>query len=158
MSSYRTAYENYYKNINNTSKGKKDKNNNKLIGKKADNYLGPRYGNRIKSNEPFSNIIIKRVTRELTGATILLFFFVGLKYVPSDQVSGMHIKCKQLLNHNFNYNEYIEAFNSMQIGNIKGKDLKVGNFTTEDLKIENLKIKAQNFVEYLKNNNDGISE
>ena len=48
----------------------------------------------------------------------------------------------------------IDAFNTIQIGNIKGKDLKIGNFTTEDLKIENLKIKASNFMEYIKSNSN----
>ena len=100
------------------------------------------------------NTLIKRIIRELTGATILLLFFVGLKYIPSTQVKEMHIKCKQTLEQNFNYNESIDAFNTIQIGNIKGKDLKIGNFTTEDLKIENLKIKASNFMEYIKSNSN----
>lgn len=145
MSSYRSAYENYYKNINNTAKGNKDNNKNFTLGKSS-----VRHG---VSNDTMGNIIIKRVIRELTGATILLLFFLGLKYIPIPQVKEMHIKCKQTLSQNFNYNGSIEAFNNIQIGNIKGKDLQFGGFTTEDLKIENLKARASNFMEYLRNSN-----
>jgi hypothetical protein len=150
MGSYRSAYEEYYKNINNTAKGKKDKKNYSIIGKKTDNSINPRYGNNMKNNDKIVNILIKRITKELTGAIILLLFFVGLKYVPSAQVQEIHIKCKQILNENFNYSEYIDVFNSMQIGNVKGKDLKIGNFTIDDLRIDNLKAKTSSFMEYLK--------
>lgn len=151
MSSYRSAYENYYKNINNT--GKRDKDNNKHLtpGKNSNNHTSLRHG---VSNDTMGNILIKRIIRELTGATILLLFFVSLKYIPLPQVKEMHIKCKQTLNQNFNYNESIEVFNNTQIGNIKGKDLQFGGFTTEDLKIENLKSRASSFMEYLRNNNN----
>jgi hypothetical protein len=125
MSSYGSAYENYYKNINNTEKGKKENN-----------------------KDTITNTLIKRIIRELTGATLLLLFFVLLKYVPSTQVNEMHIKCKQTLEYNFNYNESIDAFNTIQIGNLKGADLNIGNFTVEDLKV-----KASNLIEYIRNNN-----
>jgi hypothetical protein len=72
-----------------------------------------------------------------------------LKYIPSTQVNEMHMKCKQALEYNFNYNESVDAFNTIQIGNLKGEDLKIGNFTAEDLKV-----KASNFIEYIKNNNN----
>ena len=154
MSSYRSAYENYYKNINNAAKGKKDNNKYFTLGKKADNSISSKYGINIKYNDTMINTLIKRIIRELTGATILLLFFASLKYIPSTQINEMHIKCKQTLEQNFNYNESIDAFNTIQIGNIKGKDLNIGNFTTEDLKIENLKIKASNFMEYIKSNSN----
>ena len=154
MSSYRSAYENYYKNINNAVNGKKDNNKYFNLGKKAENSISSKYGINIKCNDTMKNTFIKRIIRELTGATILLLFFVGLKYIPSSQVNEMHIKCKETLEHNFNYNESIDAFNTIQIGNIQGKDLKIGNITTEDLKIDNLKTKTSNFIEYLKNNNN----
>ena len=154
MSSYRSAYENYYKNINNAAKGKKDNNKYFTLGKKADNSISSKHGINIKCNDKMIDVLIKRIIRELTGATILLLFFVGLKYIPSSQVNEMHIKCKETLEHNFNYNESIDAFNTIQIGNKKGKDLSIGGFTTEDLKTENLKIKASNFMEYIKNNSN----
>lgn len=150
MSSYRSAYENYYKNINNAVKGNKDNSKHFTLGKSSDNSISLRHG---VNNDTMGNFVIKRIIRELTGATILLLFFVGLKYTPLPQVKEMHIKCKQTLSQNFNYNESIEVFNSIQIGNVKGKDLQFGGFTTEDLKIENLKIRASNFMDYLKNNN-----
>ena len=154
MSSYRSAYENYYKNINNEDKGKKDKNKYFNLGKKAENSINSKYGINVKYNDTIINTLIKRIIKELTGATILLLFFVGLKYIPLTQVKEMHIKCKETLEQNFNYNESIDAFNTIQIGNIQGKDLKIGSFTAEDLKIDNLKIKASNFMEYLKSNNN----
>ncbi len=154
MGSYRSAYEEYYKNINNTEKGKKDKNKCSILGRKIDNSINTKYGANVKNNDTMTNVLIKRVTKELTGATILLLFFFGLKYTPSTQVQQMHNNCKQLLNQNFNYNEYIETLNTIQIGNVKGRDLKIGNFTFDDLKIENLKSRTSNFMEYLKNNSD----
>jgi len=138
MSSYRSAYENYYKNINNPEKRKKDNNKYFTLGKKADNSISSRHGINIGYNATMTNTLIKRIIRELTGATLLLLFFVLLKYIPSTQVYEMHIKCKQALEYNFNYNESIDAFNTIQIG----------NFTTEDLKV-----KASNLIEYIKDNN-----
>ena len=153
MSSYRSAYENYYKNINNAVKRKKDKNKYFNLGKKDDNAISSKYGINIKYNDTMINALIKRIIRELTGATILLLFFVLLKYIPVTQFKEMHIKCKETLEQNFNYNDSIDALNTIQIGNIQGKDLKIGNLTTEDFKIDNLKTKASNFMEYLKSNN-----
>lgn len=150
MSNYRSAYENYYKNINNVAKGNKDNNRKFTLSKKADKSIKPQYGVDKTYNNNIINVLIKRAIKELTGATILLLFFVGLKYISLTQVEDMHIKFKQALSQNFNYNESIESFNAMQIGNIKGKDLKIGDLTTEDLKIQNLKAKVSNFVEYLK--------
>ena len=154
MSSYRSAYENYYKNINNTEKGKKDNNKYFTLGKKADSSISSKYGINIGYNDTITNALIKRIIRELAGATLLLLFFVLLKYIPSTKINEMHIKCKQTLEQNLTYNEYIEAFNTIQIGNIKGKDLNIGNFTTEDLKIENLKIKVSDFMAYIKGNSN----
>ena len=154
MSSYRSAYENYYKNINNAAKGKKDSNKYFTLGKKADNSISSKHGININYNDKMINALIKRIIQELTGATILLIFFAALKYSPSTEFNEMHIKCKQTLEQKLTYDEYIDAFNTIQIGNKKGKDLSIGGFTTEDLKTENLKIKASNFMEYIKNNSN----
>lgn len=154
MSSYRSAYENYYKNINNTEKGNEDRNKYFTRTKKDDNYNGSKYGINIKCNDTMINTLIKRIIKELTGATLLLLFFILLKYIPLTQFNQMHIKCKQTLEYNFNYNECIDTFNTIKIGNINGKDLKIGDYTSEDLKIENLKVKASNFMEYIKSNSN----
>lgn len=148
MSSYRSAYENYYKNINKTPKGTSTRD------KKAENSTSSKYGINLKSKDKMEigEILVKRVITELTGATLLLLFFVVLKYTPSVQVRELHIKCKETLEQDFNYNATIDAFNEMYIGKMQGKDLKIGNFKAEDLKIENLKAKAANFMESIKNN------
>lgn len=151
MSSYRSAYENYYKNINNPEKNKKDKNKLSVLNRKTDDSGRSIYGIN-GSGTTIGNFFIKRIIQELTGAAILLLFFVGLKYIPMAQVKEMHVNCKQALNYNFNYDQCIEIFNTAEIGNVKGKDLKIGNFTTEDLKSENLKVKVSSFMEYLKSN------
>lgn len=153
MSSYRSAYENYYKNINKTANGT---NNKHLIrDEKADHWISSKYGINIKERDKITEVLIKRVVTELTGATILLLFFVGLKYIPSAQVRALHIKCKETLEQDFNYNGTIDAFSEMYIGKIQGKDLRIGNFKAEDLKVENLKVKAVNFIESMKNENKG---
>lgn len=147
MSSYRSAYENYYKNINSNDKRKRD---HLILGRKTDDRHKPIYN--IKDKNTMMNFFIKRIITELTGATILLLFFLSIKYIPSSKSDQIYSKCKQVLNYNFNYDECIDAFNQIEIGNIKGEDLKVGDFSTEDLKIENLKVRAANFIEYIKNN------
>lgn len=154
MSSYRSAYENYYKNINNATRPKRDRGQYSLLTGKKDRSVRPIYGGSNTNNITGTSFLIKRIISELTGATILLSFFVALKYIPSTQIKEMHIKCKQALSYNFNYDQCIDAFNMIQMGNVKGKDLKMGNITTEDLKLENLKAKASNIIEYLKNSQD----
>ena len=151
MSSYRSAYENYYKNINNFEKGKKDKSKFSIFDRKTNNPIRPIYGAN-SNNYNKMDFIIKRVIKELTGATIILLFFAALKYIPTAQVQEMHANCKQAINYNFNYDQCIDEFNTIEIGNVKIKDLKIGNYTTEDLKMENLKVKALSFMDYLKNN------
>jgi hypothetical protein len=153
MSSYRSAYESYYKNINNTAKQKRDKNKYSIWPQNKDSSARTMYGANT-NNITLTNFLIKRIIGELTGATILLFFFVALKYIPTAQIQNMHTQCKQALSYNLNYDQYIDVFDTIQIGNIKGKDLKIGNITTDDLKMENLKAKALSFIEYLKNNQD----
>jgi hypothetical protein len=150
MSSYRSAYENYYKNINNQNK---DKNGNNYLtfGKKNHASKGSECGARINYNDTIMNKFAKRIIRELTGSTVLLLFFIGLKYIPSNQIQEIHIKCIKALYYNFNYDKSIDALNTIQIGNIRGEDLKVGDITIEDLKAENLKVQVSNFIEYLKN-------
>ena len=154
MSSYRSAYENYYKNINNIEKEKKENHKFFTLGNKADNSNSFKYGINTKYNDTMTNALIKRIIRELTGAILLLLFFITLKYIPLTQFREMHTKCKQTLEYNFNYNDSIDAFNQIQIGNMKGKDLKIGNFTTEDLRVENLKAKTSNLIEYIKSNGE----
>lgn len=150
MSSYRSAYENYYKNINNAEKTKKDKSKQQFCGQKK--RISTKSLNNI-NNSTIEKILIKRIISELTGSVILILFFVVLKYVPSSGIKEMHIKCKQALSYNFNYDGCIDRFNKVKIGNIEVKDMKIGDFTTEDLKTESLKAKASNFIEYFKNNN-----
>ena len=149
MSVYRSAYENYYKNINKTVKGANNKVS--IRDKRADEFISSKYGVNLRSKDKIIEKLIKRAITELTGATILLVFFVGLKYIPSTQVKDLYIKCKGTIEQDFNYNGTIDAFNEMYIGKIQGKDVKIGNFTAEDLKVENLKAKAANFMENLKN-------
>lgn len=149
MSSYRSAYENYYKNINKTVKNTKSKH--AARDKKADSFISSKYGGNVSSKDKMVEVLIKRIITELTGATILLLFFVGLKYIPSTQVKELYIKCKGTIEQDFNYNGTIDVFNEMYIGKMQVKDLKIGNHTVEDLKSENLKATAASFMENLKN-------
>ncbi|MDR3596950.1 hypothetical protein [Clostridium sp.] len=140
MSCYRSAYEEYYKNINNVARGKNDKNKCSTYWKRNGDPISLKHGINLNNNDKIISILTKRLIKELTGATILLVFFVGLKYIPTDQVKEMHMKCKQTLNYNFNYNDCINTMNTIQVGNIKGTSLQ----------IDNLKAKAYNFIEYIK--------
>lgn len=155
MSDYRSAYENYYKNINKAVKGKNNIYSKR--DKKADNSISSKYSINLKSGDGVKEVLIRRVITELTGALILLLFFVGLKYIPAAHVKELHIECKEALEQEFNYNGAIDAFNKTYIGKIQGKDLRIGNFTAEDLKIEKLKAKAAEFIEYI-NSNSNIND
>lgn len=148
MSIYRSAYENYYKNINKTVKG--TNNRFSIRDKRADELISSKYSVDLRSKDKIIEKLIKRLITELTGATILLIFFVALKYIPSIQVKSLYIKCKDTIEQDFNYNGTIDAFNEMYIGKIQGKDLKIGEFKADDLKTENLKSKAASFMENIK--------
>lgn len=140
MSSYRSAYEEYYKNINNIAGGKKDKSKYSTAEKRKGNPINFRYGNNRNDGDTIVSILIKRIIKELTGATILLLFFVGLKYISTDQIKEMHVKFKQILNYNISYTDCIDAIDTVQIGNVNGADLQM----------DNLKKKAYDFIEYIK--------
>ncbi|AQS08547.1 hypothetical protein CLOBY_06570 [Clostridium saccharobutylicum] len=151
MNNYRSAYENYYKNINNRAKGKQDSIRYSPLGKKRDDLIKSPYGISKSSEFNFKQFFVKRIMRELIGAAILLLLFVGLKYIPANQVSQVHNTCKEVLNQQVNYDESIDAFNNVEVGNFKMKDLRIGDFTLEDFKSNNLKVRTSNFIEYLKN-------
>lgn len=151
MDNYKSAYENYYKNINNVNKDR-----NKFVAKDKRNNITTslKYGSNKKNEDNIMNYLIKRITRELTGSIVLLLFFIGLKYIPLSQVEDMYVKCKQTLNYNFSYNDCVNAISMIKIGNIEGKDMNIKNFTMDDFKIEDLKTKASNFVDYIKQNSN----
>lgn len=151
MNNYRSAYENYYKNINNRAKGKQDSIRYSPLGKNRDDLIKSPYGISRSSEFNFKEFCVKRIMRELIGAAILLLVFVGLKYIPVNQVRQVHDTCKEVLNQQFNYDESIEAFNNAEVGNFKMKDLKIGDLSLEDFKSNSLKVKTSNFIEYLKN-------
>lgn len=138
MSDYRSAYERYYKNINNAARGKKD--NNKYLPL-SDSFIGPKSMRGAGSNDGQGNYLIKRIIRELIGATLLLVIFFGLKFIPLEQVRNIHSISKQAVSQNFDYDKSIETFSYINIG----------NFKLDDLRTENLKVKASEFINYLKN-------
>lgn len=140
MSSYRSAYEEYYKNINSVARGKNDKNKYSDFRKNNGNSISLKSGINFNNNGKIISILTKRFIKELTGAAILLVFFMGLKYIPTDRVKEMHVKCKQTLEYNLNYKDYISTIDAIQIG-----DIKIAN-----LQIDNLKAKAYNFIEDIK--------
>ena len=79
MSSYRSAYENYYKNINNAEKGKKDKNKYFTRGKKADNSISSKYGINIKYNDTMINTLIKRIIKGINRSYNFIVIFCWIK-------------------------------------------------------------------------------
>lgn len=59
------------------------KRNHLTSSKKANNaIIGSRYGSNMKSNDKMINVLIKRITKELTGATLLLLFFCWIEVYP----------------------------------------------------------------------------
>ena len=146
MGNYTSAYEEYYKNLNKKTMNRESEK--KYFFNKSNN-------NNLKqvANEQISyftkNYWIKRIERELIGSLILLLCFIGLKYTKVQNMDKFYILYKQAVVSEFNYDKSIEAFNSIEIGNFKTKDVRIGMFKFEDLKYENLKENMEHFKEYL---------
>ena len=140
MSDYRSAYEKYYKNINNFANGEKQGKRYFSLTGKNDSEINSRYrgGERLNNNE---NYLVKRIIRELIGATLLLVIFFGMKTIPLKQVKGAYNLSKQTLSQTVDYAKYIETF----------EDLKIEDFKVEDIKSNNIKAKVGQFMNYLKN-------
>lgn len=147
MGNYRSAYEEYYKNIN---KKTNDKEHSKYLP--LDKNIDVSLRNKETEKKYFTKRYwIKRFEREIAGALILVTLFAGLKYIKINEVQKIHIICKQSLMQNFDYDSSIEAFNNVEIGTFKIRDAKIGDFKVEDLKFENLKLKMNNFINYIRN-------
>lgn len=144
MSDYRSAYERYYKNINNTANGKKESNKYLPLSSRNDSSMNLKYGTRAKISSQ-GNYFVKRMIRELVGAMLLLVIFFGMKFIPLNQVQEVYTISKQTLTQTFDYDKCIETFSYV----------KIGNFKLEDMKKNNIKLKVSQFVDYLKNVSKG---
>lgn len=142
MSDYRSAYEKYYKNINNNLNGKKERNNYLPLSSRSNNEMNLRYGMETKLDNK-GNYLVRRIIRELIGATLLLIIFFGMKVVPMTSVNDVYSISKQTLNETFEYDKYIEAFSDIEIGDLK----------LENIKSNDIKAKVVEFIDYLKNVN-----
>lgn len=142
MSDYRSAYEKYYKNINNNLNGKKERNNYLPLSSRSNNEMNLRYGMETRLDNK-GNYLVRRIIRELIGATLLLIIFFGMKVVPMTSVNDVYSISKQTLNETFEYDKYIEAFSDIEIGDLK----------LENIKSNDIKAKVVEFIDYLKNVN-----
>lgn len=142
MSDYRSAYEKYYKNINNNLNGKKERNNYLPLSSRSNNEMNLRYGMETRLDNK-GNYLVRRIIRELIGATLLLIIFFGMKVVPMTSINDVYSISKQTLNETFEYDKYIEAFSDIEIGDLK----------LENIKSNDIKAKVVEFIDYLKNVN-----
>ena len=147
MGNYASAYEEYYKNINNNSKDKELKSGKHFSKTNRNSTYMSHADERIKYCT--KDYWVKRIEMEIAGSLLLLSFFIVLKYANVPSINMVHFWCRNAVVNDFNYDESIEAFNSMEIGGYKTKDFRMGPFKIEDLKTENLKIGFNNFKEYL---------
>ena len=147
MGNYTSAYEEYYKNINNKSKNRELKNENHLSKNSSIRSYRSHADERIKYCT--KDYWIKTIQMNIAGSLLLLSFFIVLKYTNDPNINKLHVWCRNAVISDFNYDESIEAFNSMEIGQYKAKDFRIGPFKIEDLKSENLKVGFDNFKEYL---------
>ena len=141
MGNYASAYEEYYKNINNKSKEKEIRNRKQHLNRNG----ARKY--EVHADEEviyFSKKYwIRRIQIELVGSLALLSCFMVLKYVDTPYTRGAYLWCRNAVVSEFNYDQSIEAFNSMEIGKYKVKDFRIGAFKIEDLKSENFSIFIQ---------------
>ena len=147
MGNYSSAYEEYYKNINNKSSDNESTKNYSFNNKSRSDSFNMNTND--KSRYLTKNYLIKRVERELAGSLVLVSCFMALKYTNIKDVNNFYILCKQALASELNYDQSIEAFNSIEIGDFKTRDIRIGNFKIEDLKYENVKQNMENFKVYL---------
>lgn len=140
MSDYRSAYEKYYKNINNNLNGKKERNNYLPLSSRSNNEMNLRYGMETRLDNK-GNYLVRRIIRELIGATLLLIIFFGMKVIPLTSVNDAYSISKQTLSENFEYDKYTEVFSKIEIG----------DFKLEDITSSNIKAKVVQFIDYLKN-------
>lgn len=151
MGNYSSAYEEYYKNINNKSRTKESSNKNPFLNNRAIKILNNKTQHSgIENVDYFSkDWLIRKVEMELVLSLALLIFFMGLKYTGVKSVQEFYKWCKYNVVSEFNYDQSIEVLNSIEIGTFKTNDIKIGEFDIEDLKYENLKIGVENFKSYL---------
>lgn len=96
MSSYRSEYEGYYRNI--AAKP-------------------PAYRNVQKSIE-FNKIvdgIVKKIIRQLLGSAVLLFVLIVSKYLPNNQLNQIYLYSKNAVNYNLNIDELEMKVNLSEI-------------------------------------------
>lgn len=147
MGNYASAYEEYYKNINNKSKEKEIWNRKRHSSRNGSGkYKEHADGEAVFFSKEYW---IRRIEIELAGSLALLSCFIALKYVNIPYTRGAYVWCRNAIVSEFNYDQSIEAFNSMEIGGYKTKDFRIGTFKIEDLKSENLKAGWNNFVQYI---------
>lgn len=147
MGNYASAYEEYYKNINNRSRDNEQRKNSFFRNNKTNNDFMMHSDNKIRYFT--KSYWIKRLERELAGSLVLLSCVAGLKYSNNQEMNKFYVLSKQTIMSQFDYDQSIEAFNSIEIGNFKVRDVRIGQFKVEDLKYENLKKSIENFKEYL---------
>ncbi len=151
MGNYSSAYEEYYKNINNKSITKESGNRGPFLNRGVNNTQSNKFQS-CNAEEIYyfsKDYWIRRIERELAGSLALLACFMGLKYTNIKNVQDFYKWCKQNVVSEFNYDQSVEVLNSMEIGTFKTKDFKIGTFEIEDLKSENLKTEMKNFKEYI---------
>ena len=146
MGNYASAYEEYYKNLNNKSRDNERKSSSPFKNRSNNNFMM----NSDKGDKYFTKAYwIKKIERQLAGSLVLISCFIGLKYSGVQNINKLYILCRQSILSPFNYDESIEAFNSIEIGSFRVRDIRIGQFKVEDLKYENLKKGIENFKEYL---------
>lgn len=151
MGNYSSAYEEYYKNINNKSITKESSNKNPFLNNRASKILNNKTKHNGTENMDYfsTDYFIKRVEMKLFLSLALLISFMGLKYTGIKSVQEFYKWCKHNVVSEFNYDQSIEVINSIEIGTFKINEIKIGEFDIEDLKYENLKTGVKNFKSYL---------
>ena len=147
MGNYTSAYEEYYKNINNKAKEKEIWHRKQhSSGRGSGKYKTHADGETVYFSKEYW---IRRIEIELAGSLALLSCFIALKYVNTPYTNEVYVWCRNAVVKELNYDQSIEAFNSMEIGGYKAKDFRIGTFKIEDLKSENLKAGWNNFIQYI---------
>lgn len=155
MNDYRAAYENYYRNINKKTNVNINEDKSSLRPKKKEkNY---------RSNNKIEDLVskeywIKRLEREMAGSAVIIVVLFGLKCVPSEGVTSIYTKCKNILNTNVTYDQSIDILNGIEIGTLKGQNFNINGFTFDNLKKENMKKEFIDCMNYIKNNSFKIEE
>ena len=146
MNDYRAAYENYYRNINNNHKIEKSEHLREDRQRNINRYGSPKFN------------VEKLFLEQVIGASIVLFYFSALKYIPLNNVQYIYLQSKSLFIKNMTYDDIIDGIKDINIGGYTAANININGFTIDDLKEKPIKERISQCISYFNQSNENNEE